>query len=230
MLFPGRLGDPAAHRRQRRCVRHAQERAGSVSGDRVIRFGTAAVVCAVAGFAAVVSYSHIYGLGRAHGQDGTAARLLPLSVDGLILAASLVLLHEARNDRDAPVLARLMLWLGIGATIGANIAYGAGYGLLGALISAWPAVAFIGTVEIAMQQVRRARGPQAATVAPAVPEVPGDVDQAVRTAYAASVAAGVPLSQRAMAERFGLSRRKVSQLIADITVESNGHLLAGKAA
>jgi len=111
----------------------------------VIRLATAAVVCAVAGFAAVVSYSHIYGLGRAHGQDGTAARLLPLSVDGLILAASLVLLHEARNGRDAPRLARLMLWLGIGATIGANIAFGAGYGLLGALISAWPAVAFIGS-------------------------------------------------------------------------------------
>jgi hypothetical protein len=52
-------------------------------------------------------------------------------VDGLILAASLVLLNEARNDRDAPALARFMLWLGIGATIGANIAYGAGYGLLG---------------------------------------------------------------------------------------------------
>ena len=115
-----------------------------MSGDRVIRFATAAVVCAVAAFAAVVSYSHIYGLGRAHGQDGTAARLLPLSVDGLILAASLVLLHEARNGRDAPRLAQLMLWLGIGATVGANIAFGAGYGLLGALISAWPAVAFIG--------------------------------------------------------------------------------------
>ena len=109
-----------------------------MTGDRVIRFTTAAVVCAVAAFAAVVSYSHIYGLGQAHGQDGTAARLLPLSVDGLILAASLVLLHEARNDRDAPGLARFMLWLGIGATIGANVAYGAGYGLLGALISAWP--------------------------------------------------------------------------------------------
>ncbi len=50
----------------------------------------------------MVSYSDIYGLGRVHGQDGTAARMLPLSVDGLILTASLVLLHEARNDRDAP--------------------------------------------------------------------------------------------------------------------------------
>jgi hypothetical protein len=53
-----------------------------VTGDRVIRFATAAVVCAVAAFAAVVSYSHIYGLGRAHGQDGTAARLLPSAWTG----------------------------------------------------------------------------------------------------------------------------------------------------
>ncbi len=198
-----------------------------MSGDRVIRLATAAVVCAVAAFAAVVSYSHIYGLGRAHGQDGTAARLLPLSVDGLILAASLVLLHEARNGRDAPGLARFMLWLGIAATVGANIAYGAGYGLLGALISAWPAVAFIGSVEIAMQQVRRARAPRAAI---SVPEVPGDVEQAVRAAYAASVAAGAPLSQRAMAGRFGLSRRRVSQLVAEVTASGNGHRPEGEAA
>jgi hypothetical protein len=33
-----------------------------------------------------------------------------------------------------------------------------------------------------------------------------------------------------MAKRFGLSRRKVSQLITSATVESNGHALAGKGA
>ena len=60
--------------------------------------------------------------------------------------------------------------------------------------------------------------------------VPGDVEQAVRAACAASVAAGQPLSQRAMAERFGVSRRKVSQLVAEITMEGNGHVSAGKAA
>ena len=141
-----------------------------------------------------------------------------------------MLLHEARNDRDALRLARFMLWLGIGATIGANIAYGAWYGLPGALISAWPAVAFIGSVEIAMQQVRRACAPRAATIVPAVPEVPGDVEQAVRAAYAASVAAGQPLSQRAMADRFGLSRRKVSQLVTEVTAASNGHLPESEAA
>jgi hypothetical protein len=30
-----------------------------------------------------------------------------------------------------------------------------------------------------------------------------------------------------MAERFGLSRRRVSQLITSVSVESNGHVLAG---
>ena len=163
-----------------------------MNGDRLIRAATAVVVVAVAGFAAVVSYSHIYGLGRAHGQDGAAARLLPLSVDGLIVAASLVLLHEARNGRDAPGLARVMLWLGIAATVGANVAYGHGFGLLGAVISAWPAVAFIGAVEMAMQLVRRTR--------PARRERPTErADRATgaggrarggAAAYAASVAAG----------------------------------------
>lgn len=121
------------------------------------------MVCAVAAFAAVVSYSHIYGMGRARGREGRRT------------------------------------------TVGADTAFGAGYEVLRALISAWPAVAFIGSVEIAMQQVRRARVPCAATCGSAVPQVPGDVGQAGRAAYSASVAAGQPLSQRVMAERFGLS-------------------------
>jgi hypothetical protein len=33
-----------------------------------------------------------------------------------------------------------------------------------------------------------------------------------------------------MAERFGLSRRKVSQLVTSVSVESNGHVLAGTGA
>lgn len=72
-----------------------------------------------------------------------------------------------------------------------------------------------------MQLVRRARGPRAAdtpavtvvSTVPALPMPPGDVREAVVAAYAASVAAGAPLSQRAMAARFGISRRQVSQLI-----------------
>ena len=105
-----------------------------MTGDRVIRFATAAVVCAVPPASRRWSLTPTStGWAGRTGRMARAARLLPLSVDGLILAALLVLLHEARNGRDVPGLARFMLWLGIGATIGANVAYGAGYGLLGAL-------------------------------------------------------------------------------------------------
>jgi hypothetical protein len=91
-------------------------------------------------------------------------------------------------------------------------------------------VAFIRAVEIATQLVRRARGPRAATSGPAVPQVPGDVEQAVRVAYAASVAAGAPLSQRAMAGRFGLFRRRVGQLVTQVAASGNGHLPGDKEA
>jgi DNA-binding transcriptional regulator LsrR (DeoR family) len=49
------------------------------------------------------------------------------------------------------------------------------------------------------------------------------VREAVAAAYAASVAAGAPLSQRAMAARFGISRRQVSQL----TARPGGRMPAG---
>jgi hypothetical protein len=178
-----------------------------VSGDRLIRGATAAVVTCVAGFAAVVSYSHIYDLGRAHGGSGTAARLLPLSVDGLILAASLVLLHEARARRPAPPLARCMLALGVAATLAANVAYGAVYGALGAVIWAWPAVAFIGAVETGLGLVRR-RGHQVAARPPGPlrPAVPTSKEEAAIAAFAASVTGGNPLSERALSDRFDLSR------------------------
>jgi Protein of unknown function (DUF2637) len=58
--------------------------------DTWIRRLTALVVLAVAGFAGIVSYEHAYDLARTHGQFGVAARLLPLSIDGLIVSASLL--------------------------------------------------------------------------------------------------------------------------------------------
>jgi hypothetical protein len=141
---------------QSRTVPDKPERAG-IDGDAAIRILAAIVVLAVAAFAAIVSYSHIFELGRHHGQDGTAARLLPLSVDGLIAAASLVMLHAARRKLDVPTLARAMLALGVGATVAANVGYGLPFGWLAAVVSAWPAVAFVGSVEMAVRFVRDAR-------------------------------------------------------------------------
>ena len=49
-------------------------------------------VAAVAVIAGVVSFSHIEALGLRTGQAITDARLLPLAVDGLIVAGSAILL------------------------------------------------------------------------------------------------------------------------------------------
>lgn len=127
---------------------------GRLTGDQAFRIATAIVVVSVAAFAAIQSFSHISWLARTHGQGQLDSALLPLSVDGLILAMTLVLLHEARAGRSAPYLAYLMLWFGIAATVAANIIFGYRFGVTGAAVSAWPAVAFIGAVHVVASVVR----------------------------------------------------------------------------
>jgi len=177
-----------------------------VTGDWLIRAATAAVVAAVALDAAVVSYSHVYDLGRLHGQSGTAGRLLPLAVDGLIVAASLLLLYEARKGILGWWFARGMLGLGVGATVAGNVLYGIRFGALGAVVSAWPAVSFVGSAEMCLRLVRSARS------GAALPKVARDAESAAMAAYAASVAGGNPLSGRQLEARFGLNRAQVARI------------------
>lgn len=190
--------------------------------ERAIRWSTIAAVTGVALVAGWVSYDHALNVVRVHGESGMVARLYPGTIDGLIYSASMVLLDAARRKVPAPPLARWLLAAGIGATLAANIAAGAAYGLLGAMVAAWPALALVGSYELLMLIIRgSASEPAVARVAHLVP---GDVAEAVKVAYRASVASGEPLSQRAMAERFGLSRRRVSQLVASIRTGANGDI------
>lgn len=114
-----------------------------MNGGKARRGAMWALVSGVAAIAAIVSQSHIYDLGRAHGGSGVAARLLPLSVDMLILVGELMLLHEADAKGRRFGLRWLLVWSGIPATLAANVAYGAQFGVLGALIWGWPAYSFI---------------------------------------------------------------------------------------
>jgi hypothetical protein len=134
------------------------------TADRVIRWSTALVVLGVAAVAAVVSYEHAYDLVRAHGEAGWTARLVPLTVDGLIYASSMVMLDSARRATPVPALARWLLGLGIAATLAANVAHGLGHGLAGAAVAAWPAVALVGSYELLMLVIRGSQvQPDAAT-------------------------------------------------------------------
>ena len=131
----------------------------------------AAAVLLVAAIAAVVSYIHIERLAVTHGQSALAAYLLPLSIDGTVAAASLAMLRSARAGLGTPYLARVMLGLAVTATLASNVAYGARFGLTGSLLSGWPAVAFIGSAEMAIGMTRRARAAHVPAAVPDVPEV-----------------------------------------------------------
>ena len=122
--------------------------------DRLIRITTALAVLAVAGVAAIISYQHAYELVSTHGQTGVTARLVPFTVDGLILAASMLILDANRRSRPVPPLAHWCLGVGVLATVDANLAHGLSHGPIGALVSAWPALALAGSFELLMTLVR----------------------------------------------------------------------------
>jgi len=122
--------------------------------EHIIRWSTAGVVVGVAAVAAVASYEHAYALVRAHGEVGWVGRLVPLTVDGLIYASSMVMLDSARRRVPVPALARWLLGLGIAATLVANVAHGLGHGPIGAAVAAWPAVALVGSYELFMMVIR----------------------------------------------------------------------------
>jgi hypothetical protein len=108
---------------------------------------------------AVASYEHAYDLVRAYGESGWTARMVPLTVDGLIYACSMVRLDSARRRTQVPTLARWLLGLGIAATLAANVAHGLGHGLIGAAVAAWPAVALVGAYELLMMVIRGSQMP-----------------------------------------------------------------------
>src|SRR3984957_4091006 len=127
--------------------------------DRIIRWSTAFAVLGVAVVAAVASYEHAYDLVRAHGESGWSARMVPLTVDGLIYASSMAMLDCARRKEPVPALARWLLGSGIAATLAANVAHGLGHGFLGAAVAAWPAVALVGSYELLMVVTRSSQAP-----------------------------------------------------------------------
>jgi uncharacterized protein DUF2637 len=187
-----------------------------------IRITTALAVATVAAIAAVISYRHAYELVSSHGESGLTARLVPFTVDGLILAASMLILDASRRSHPAPPLARWCLGAGIVATICANLAHGLGHGPIGALVSAWPALALAGSFELLMTLIRsehKADGVPAASWSMNLPRSPETADtpsaltgappleQAVRAWHSAGH------SQRAIARELKIDRRKVKRFI-----------------
>ena len=79
-----------------------------------------------------------------HGQPGWVAALTPLSVDGMIVAASTTLLADSRRGCRGWSLSWLQLGAGCVGSLTANVAV-AEPTATGRVIAAWPSFALIGS-------------------------------------------------------------------------------------
>jgi hypothetical protein len=180
------------------------------AADRIIRWTTAGAVVGVAAVAAVASYEHAYALVRAHGEAGWTGRLVPLTVDGLIYASSMVMLDSARREMQVPVLARWLLGLGIAATLAANVAHGLGHGLVGAAVAAWSAVALVGSYELLMMVICNSQAAPDATSDRA--GVPDPLEQQAAAIFAGHLAADRVLSIRAIRAELHVGQPRAQRL------------------
>lgn len=201
-------------------------------------------VLAVGVFAGIISYNDILNLALTHGQAGIPARLLPLTVDLLIVAGSVILLWPAG---ESGWLGWLGVGPGVGATIFANIESQLPHGWLSATVAAWAAIALtlatfmferwlkaqIRPVSATPATVQPPAGQVAGEVAEGGRQVAdtaadpacghvlfGDPERDVQTAYVHSRdCLGETPSIRQLAAAHGLSRYKVGELVGPL----NGH-------
>jgi hypothetical protein len=115
--------------------------------DRWISRAATATVAGLAGIAGAISYSHMRQLASAHGDTGWHAHAFPLSVDGVEIVASLVLLADRRSGRNSGWLPWTALTIGTAASLAANIAT-ADQGTISRIIAGWPAVALLIAVKL----------------------------------------------------------------------------------
>jgi Protein of unknown function (DUF2637) len=125
--------------------------------DGWIGWTTTGCVTLLAVIAGTVSYLHMHMLVVAHGQPGWVAALTPLSVDGMIVAASTALLADSRSGGRGGLLPWALLATGSVASLAANVAV-AEPTATGRVIAAWPSFALIGSYELLMRQIRSTSG------------------------------------------------------------------------
>lgn len=114
------------------------------TGTRLARNLSAAVV---AGIAAWSSYRHMVHVALTVGEQADVAYVLPLSVDGLLVVASIAMVDDRRSGRTVRWSARVAFTIGVLASLAANVS--AAQPTIGArIVAAWPALALLLTVEL----------------------------------------------------------------------------------
>ena len=208
------------------------------------RATTVGAVLVVAAVAAVVSFAHMWTVADRAGEQWRAY-LLPLSVDGLVVAGSMVLLTRRRAGLPGGRLAWCALLGGVGASLAANVA-AAEPTATARVVAAWPALAFAVAFELLLQQRRVPVVEPAAEDPPAGDPVvghPGGVDEpaapvsataveravevdplgaAVAELVGAAHAQGRPVGRRTVARELGVTEYRAGQLLARTNTNGDG--------
>lgn len=125
---------------------HRTARGEPLDLDAWLRCGCAQVV---AGVAAYASYVHQRDFALQGGADEVSASLWPLSVDELLLLATVGLLKPAgRGGRRARYVVWLTFLLGIVVSLAAHIAAAPSLAWKPVLVAGWPPVALLLSVEL----------------------------------------------------------------------------------
>jgi hypothetical protein len=165
--------------------------------DLAIRRTTTASVVLLAIIAAIVSYRHMHTLALGHGETPWTAALIPLSVDGMIVASSMSLLLDSRRGIRSGPLPWALLLIGSIASLAANVAV-AEATPYGRIIAAWPSLALIGAYELLMRQIRLSTADRriGSAAARSVQNAPGGDSKRVRSQTGAKASGSVARLRR----------------------------------
>jgi hypothetical protein len=135
-----------------------------VAFDRIALVAASVIsVAGVALMAGAISFGHMHDWAAVNGEPAWRQPLFPLSVDGLVIAGSVVLLADSLAGRRRDWLAYLLVTAGAAVSVAANVLHGWHSPIAATVIAAWPPLSLIGSYELLMRLLHRLRHPQMAT-------------------------------------------------------------------
>jgi hypothetical protein len=191
----------------------------------LIRTATASALAVIAVLifaASAVSFAESYrglaGWAREHRLPGIWAAAWPLQVDVFIAVGELSLFIALANRW--PLRSRVAAWAvtiaGLAVSVAGNVGHVGSASLAARCTAAVPPLAAAAALAVGLGILKRIVADRPAGHPAARAAVPSSSLDAARMAYAASVAGGNPLAERALSDRFGITRPAAKKIRAGL--------------